>query len=88
MIGETLGCALTAAFTVLIAVRFGRWLRLSGIAAAVLVASGVLVPLGVDVARLTNFAGYVVWCVWLLAVSITLVTATTAARAPHSSGRR
>ncbi|GAA4942368.1 uncharacterized protein DUF4386 [Actinomycetospora succinea] len=88
MIGETLGYALTAVFTLLVARRFGRWLALSGVVAAVLVATGVLVPLGVELARLTNFAGYVVWCVWLIAVAVALVTARTAARAPHSSGRR
>jgi uncharacterized membrane protein YhaH (DUF805 family) len=28
----------------------------------VLVLSAVLIPLGLDIARLTNFAGYVTWC--------------------------
>jgi hypothetical protein len=96
MIGETLGYALTAVFTVLVALRFARWLAVSGVVAAALVATGVLVPLGVEIARLTNFGGYVVWCLWLIAVSIVLVTApltapltaTTAATAPRSTGRR
>jgi hypothetical protein len=89
VVGETLGYALTAAFTVLVASGLARWLRWSGHLAAALVATGVLVPLGVDVARLTNFAGYVVWCVWLIALSVVLVlSARTAATAPRSTGRR
>ncbi|GAA4775137.1 hypothetical protein GCM10023200_04480 [Actinomycetospora chlora] len=89
VVGETLGYALTAAFTVLVAAGCTGWLRWSGYAAAALVATGVLVPLGVDLARLTNFVGYVVWCVWLLALSVVLlVTARTAATAPRSTGRR
>ncbi|MHC1559517.1 DUF4386 domain-containing protein [Actinomycetospora sp. C-140] len=92
MIGETLGYASTAAFTVLVAVESARWLAVSGCVAAGLVATGVLVPLGVDLARLTNFAGYVVWCVWLLAVSAVLwrggLTSRTAATAPRSTGPR
>ena len=33
---------------------------------------GVIVPLGLDIARLTNFAGYVSWCAWLVAMAIVL----------------
>ncbi|WP_345135774.1 hypothetical protein [Dactylosporangium darangshiense] len=29
----------------------------------------MLIPLGPAAASLTNFAGYVAWCVWLLAMS-------------------
>jgi hypothetical protein len=32
----------------------------------------VVVPLGLDIARLTNFAGYVGWCAWLVAMAIVL----------------
>ncbi len=76
-IGETVGYALTATFTVLVVValrRLGlpRWLAVIGYAAAVLIATGVVIPI-VAVASLSNFAGYVLWCVWLLAVAVILV---------------
>jgi hypothetical protein len=47
-----------------------------GYAAAALIATGVVVPLGLDIARLTNFAGYVSWCAWLVAMAIVLWRAT------------
>lgn len=75
-IGETLGYAFTAAFTVLVVVALRRtvlpaWLGWAGIVSAVLIATGVVIPL-FEPAGLTNFAGYVLWCVWLLAVSAVL----------------
>jgi len=78
-IGETLGYALTATFTVLVVIALSRsilprWLALTGYAAAVLIATGVVIPL-VEAASLTNFAGYVAWCAWLLAVAFLLVRA-------------
>jgi hypothetical protein len=76
-IGETLGYALTATFTVLVVVALRRtilprWLALIGLVAAALIATGVVIPL-VEPASLTNFAGYVAWCAWLLAVAFLLV---------------
>lgn len=78
-IGETFGYALTATFTVLVVIALSRtilprWLALTGYAAAGLIATGVVIPL-VEAASLTNFAGYVAWCVWLLAVAFLLVRA-------------
>lgn len=78
-IGETFGYALTATFTVLVVIALSRsilprWLALAGYAAAVLIATGVVIPL-VEAASLTNFAGYVAWCAWLLAVAFLLVRA-------------
>lgn len=75
-IGETLGYALTAAFTVLLIVALGRsvlpgWLALVGYTAAALIATGVVIPV-VSAASLTNFIGYVAWCAWLLAVAVVL----------------
>jgi len=77
VIGETIGYVLTAAFTVLVArtvVRAlaPRWVSVAGQVAAGLVATGVLVPLGVGLATLTNFAGYVLWCLWLVGVAVVL----------------
>jgi hypothetical protein len=72
VIGETIGYALTAVFTVLVVravtrASAPRWMAYLGYAAAALIATGVVVPLGLDIARLTNFAGYVGWCAWLVA---------------------
>jgi Domain of unknown function (DUF4386) len=79
VIGETLGYALTASFTVLVVLALSRtimprWMAVIGTVAAGLIATGVLIPL-VEVASLSNFAGYVVWCVWLLGVAVLLVRA-------------
>ena len=79
IIGETIGYALTATFTILVVVALSRtimprWLALTGYLAAVLIATGIFIPL-VAAASLTNFAGYVAWCAWLLAVAIVLFRA-------------
>jgi hypothetical protein len=75
-VGETLGYALTATFTVLVVITLRRsvlpgWLAIVGSAAAALIATGVAIPV-LDAASLTNFAGYVIWCGWLLAVAVVL----------------
>jgi hypothetical protein len=75
-IGETVGYALTATFTVLVVVALRRsvlpgWLAFTGYAAAALIVTGVVIPV-VEAASLTNFAGYVAWCAWLLAVAAVL----------------
>lgn len=80
VVGETLGYAFTAAFTVLVVVALRRtvlpaWLTVTGYAAAGLIATGVVIPV-LEPAGLTNFAGYVVWCLWLVAVSVVLVRAS------------
>lgn len=46
------------------------WLVWLGYASAALIATGVAIPLSVEVADLTNVAGYVGWCVWLIALSV------------------
>ena len=81
-IGETLGYTLTALWTVLVTVGLsnaggrafaGRWFTIVGFAAAGLVATGVLVPLDVPGADLANFAGYVVWSLWLVGAAVVLL---------------
>ena len=77
VVGETLGYALTATFTVLVVVALTRtvlprWLALLGYVAAALIATGVVIPV-LHAASLTNFAGYVAWCVWLIAVAAVLL---------------
>jgi len=86
LIGETFGYALTATFTILVVIGLRRtimtrWMALIGNGAAGLIATGVVIP-WVEAASLTNFAGYVVWCVWLLGVAALLF------RTPATSLRR
>ncbi|HEU4524411.1 MAG TPA: DUF4386 family protein, partial [Gemmatimonadales bacterium] len=74
IVGETIGYVLTAVFTVLIVVALSRtilprWLAWTGFGAAALIASGVAIPV-VEAASLTNFAGYVLWCAWLLVLGV------------------
>jgi hypothetical protein len=47
-----------------------RWFVWLGVAAAGLVLSGVLIPLHVPGTDATNFVGYVLWSVWLLAFAV------------------
>jgi len=81
VLGETIGYALTTAFTTLITLAVTRvaprWMSLLGFLSAGLIGTGVLIPLGVQVATLTNFAGYVGWCLWLLAMALILWRGTT-----------
>lgn len=77
VIGETVGYALTATFTVLVVRSVTRrvaprWMAWLGLLSAGLIATGVLVPLGVHLATLTNFAGYVGWCLWLIGMAVAL----------------
>lgn len=82
IVGETFGYALTATFTVLVVTGLRRtilprWMGVIGHVAAGLIATGVAVP-WVEVASLSNFAGYVVWCGWLLGVAALLFRAPAA----------
>jgi hypothetical protein len=43
-----------------------------GYASAALIATGVVIPLGVGAASITNFAGYMARCLWLLAMAVVL----------------
>ena len=86
-IGETLGYALTAAWTGLVIAalgrRFaGRWFAVLGGVAAALVAVGVVSPLGLPVIDDANFIGYLLWSLWLVVFgAILLVRARRAATA-------
>ena len=90
-IGETGGYVLTAAWTglVLIALgtRFaGRVFAWTGAASAVLILTGVLSPLDLPLADTANFAGYVLWSLWLVAFAAVLLMRhrTRSATAPTS----
>jgi hypothetical protein len=90
-IGETLGYALTAAWTTLVIVALGRryagrWFVLLGGASAALVAVGVLSPLELPLVDEANFIGYVLYSVWLIAFGVVLlVRERRAARAPWAA---
>ena len=77
VIGETFGYALTAVWTVAmvrgIAHRPGRWFAPLGYASAGLIVTGLLEPLGLGVAGLTNFVGYLAWSVWMIALGTSLL---------------
>ena len=93
VLGETIGYALTATLTVLVtyAVTRGaapRWMTYLGYASAGLIATGVLVPLGLAAATLTNFAGYVAWCLWLIAMAVILWRAPSTAARSGADGAR
>jgi hypothetical protein len=83
LVGETIGYALSAAFTILVVLAVTRrvaprWMSIAGQASAGLIATGVLIPLGVSAASFTNFVGYLVWTVWLIAMGVYLWRATRA----------
>ena len=75
VVGETLGYLLTATWTVLIIYALGqrlagRWFTYVGLAAAALIALGVLVPLDVPGTDFANFAGYILWSIWLVVFAV------------------
>jgi len=84
-IGETLGYALTAAWTALVIAALGRgfagrWFVLLGGAAAALVAVGVVSPLDLPVVDGANFIGYVLYSIWLIAFGVVLLVRDSRAR--------
>jgi Domain of unknown function (DUF4386) len=97
ILGETIGYALTATFTVLVVVAMTgngavnhtivtRWIGYLGYASAALIATGVLIPLGLSGASITNFVGYVAWCLWLIAMAVILWRSRPAAGTPAGAG--
>lgn len=88
LVGETLGYALTAVWTVAMVHglrhRFGRWFAPAGIASAALIATGLAEKVGVEAAGLTNFVGYIAWSLWIIATGVTFIRRpqATAAAAP------
>ena len=90
ILGETIGYALTATFTVLVVIaltratgRAARGSAGSATLSAALIATGVVIPLGLGAASITNFAGYVAWCLWLIAMAVMLWRARPAGRNRH-----
>lgn len=93
LIGETFGYALTAAWTLLVLAALGRafagrWFLALGGVSAILVATGVVSPLGVPGVDFANFIGYVLWSVWLVAFGVVLLSRRTPAAAKPAARTR
>jgi hypothetical protein len=97
IVGETFGYLLTAAWTLLVLAALGRviagrWFTALGAASAVLILAGVLSPLDLPAIDLANFAGYVLWSLWLVAFAVLLLrrprTSNPATIEPALSGDR
>ncbi len=76
VIGETFGYFLTALWTILV-VRMktpiaGKWFTWLGTLPAGLIFLGVFTPLGLPLADLANFVGYILWSLWLIVFGILL----------------
>jgi hypothetical protein len=71
-VGETLGYVFTAAWTVTLLIALPHrplWFTVLGAGSALAISAGVLVPLGLPGADLTNFIGYIAWSVWSLCLA-------------------
>ncbi len=87
VLGESVGYALTATWTVLVAVGLhrsvfrgslaGRAILVIGVFSAVLIAVGIVEPFDVPGAGLANFAGYVIWSGWLVALAVMVLRKAT-----------
>lgn len=44
----------------------------AGYYSAALIATGIVIPFGVEAAGLSNFVGYIAWCLWLIALAVVL----------------
>jgi hypothetical protein len=94
-VGETLGYVATAAWTLLVIAAPGRSMRTvlprfcrwAGGLAAVAILAGVLEPAGVSAAGLVNFAGYVLWSLWLIAFGVLLIRRHPTDQDAGGSGR-
>ena len=85
IIGESFGYLFTAAWTLLVLVALhrvlaGRWFTILGAGSAVLILTGLLSPLDLPLVDTANFAGYVLWSLWLIAFGVLLL------RRPHPAG--
>jgi hypothetical protein len=91
VIGETLGYLFTAAWTLLVLVALhrtlaGRWFTALGAVSAVLIVAGVLSPLDLPIIDTANFAGYVLWSLWLIAFAVLLLVRRVPATMTSSRG--
>lgn len=80
VLGESIGYALTATWTVLVAIGLhrsvfsgsltGRFMLVTGTVSAAMIACGIVEPFDVPEAGLSNFIGYIVWSGWLVALAV------------------
>jgi Domain of unknown function (DUF4386) len=93
VIGESFGYVLTAAWTVLVVTSLsrtfaGRTFALVGMVSAVMIALGVLSPLNLSIVDQVNFAGYVIWSLWLIWLALGILRKDSPSRLhPHFVGR-
>jgi hypothetical protein len=86
-VGEHLGYLSTSVWTLLVALvvlRTGllpRWLGVAGGVLAVGIAAGLAEPAGWQLGGTINSLSYLAWAVWLMAVGVTLLLQSSAARA-------
>jgi hypothetical protein len=85
LIGETLGYLLTGAWTLLVVAAVGRelggrWFAWLGSGSAVLILTGVLSPLDLPLVDTANFAGYVLWSIWLVVFAVLILRDHPASR--------
>ena len=78
VIGETFGYLLTAAWTLLVVAslgtRFaGRAFAALGTVSGTMILLGVLSPLDLAIIDTVNFAGYVLWSVWLIWLAVAVI---------------
>ena len=78
LVGEIGGYILTAAWTALVIAALGtafagRWFVALGAVSAVLVLVGVLSPLDLPLIDTANFAGYILWSLWLIAFAVVIL---------------
>jgi hypothetical protein len=78
VLGESFGYLFTAAWTLLVLVALhrvlaGRWFTALGGGSALLILSGLLSPLQLPLVDTANFAGYVLWSLWLIAFGVLLL---------------
>jgi hypothetical protein len=86
IIGESFGYLFTAAWTLLVLVALhrtlaGRWFTILGAGSALLILTGLLSPLDLPLVDTANFAGYVLWSLWLIAFGVLLLRRPRPARA-------
>ena len=91
IIGESFGYLFTAAWTLLVLVALhrtlaGRWFTILGAGSALLILTGLLSPLDLPLVDTANFAGYVLWSLWLIAFGVLLLRRPRPAGASVAQG--
>ena len=64
----------------------GRWFTILGAGSALLILTGLLSPLDLPLVDTANFAGYVLWSLWLIAFGVLLLRRPRPAGASVAQG--